>query len=224
MTDTELNESDIISYLEQHPEFFRAHSELLLSMEIPHHAGEGTISLLERQNELLRKQLDAGSQQLDQLITVARENDSLNNRMHQFTLTLLESSDFDALLDIMLDDLRQEFQADAVELKLFSSEELEQAVNEGKPGPLLFEDFILKGAPKCGVLKQEQMQYLFGSMAAETGSVALVPLRHGDTEGVLAIGSHDDQRFHPGKDTEFLRRLGELISAALARFPVPESE
>ena len=103
MTDTELNESDIISYLEQHPEFFRAHPELLLSMEIPHHAGEGTISLLERQNELLRKQLDAGSQQLDQLITVARENDSLNNRMHQFTLTLLESSDFDALLDIMLD-------------------------------------------------------------------------------------------------------------------------
>lgn len=218
----QLLEQQVIDYLEEHEDFFRNNPQLLLSLAIPHHSGEGTISLLERQNSLFRQQIDAGRQQLDELINVARENDALNRRLHKMILTLLERSDFDSLLDTLLDDLRQEFQADAVELKLFSSDELEQAVNEGKPGPLLFEDFITKRKPKCGILKQDQMQYLFGSMASETGSVALIPIHHQHTEGVLAIGSHDDQRFHPGKDTEFLQRLGELISTALARFSTPE--
>ena len=103
-------------------------------------------------------------------------------------------------------------------------ENLEQAVNERQAVPLMFDDFMKQGKPKCGALKKEQLQYLFGSMAAETGSVALIPLMHNGVEGVLAIGSHDPQRFHPGKDTEFLQRLGDLVSHALGRIRPLEQE
>jgi uncharacterized protein YigA (DUF484 family) len=38
--------------------------------------------------------------------------------------------------------------------------------------------------------------------------------------GLLALGSPDRERFHPGMSTEFLARMGELVCDALSR---PES-
>jgi uncharacterized protein YigA (DUF484 family) len=32
---------------------------------------------------------------------------------------------------------------------------------------------------------------------------------------MLAIGSHDADRFHPGMQTDFLERLGDIVSIAL---------
>jgi uncharacterized protein YigA (DUF484 family) len=33
---------------------------------------------------------------------------------------------------------------------------------------------------------------------------------------MLAIGSRDTDRFHPGMSTDFLERIGELVGKALA--------
>jgi uncharacterized protein YigA (DUF484 family) len=217
-------EAEIVDYLHNHSDFFSRHPELLQMLNVPHSAGEGTISLVERQTQLLRDKAGEYRKQLEQLIAVARENDDLNRRLHELTLTLIETDELDRLMDILLDDLREQFNADAVELKLFSAENLEQAVNERQAVPLMFDDFMKQGKPRCGALKKEQLQYLFGNMAAETGSVALIPLTHNAVEGVLAIGSRDAQRFHPGKDTEFLQRLGDLVSHALGRIKPLEQE
>jgi uncharacterized protein YigA (DUF484 family) len=35
--------------------------------------------------------------------------------------------------------------------------------------------------------------------------------------GILAIGASDADRFHPGMSTEFLSRIGELVTYALVR-------
>jgi hypothetical protein len=217
-------EAEIADYLHNHSDFFSRHPKLLQMLHVPHSAGEGTVSLVERQTQLLREKAGEYRKQLEQLIAVARENDDLNRRLHELTLTLIETEELDGLMDILLDDLREQFNADAVELKLFSAENLEQAVNERQAVPLMFDDFMKQGKPKCGALKKEQLQYLFGNMAAETGSVALIPLTHNAVEGVLAIGSRDAQRFHPGKDTEFLQRLGDLVSHALGRIKPLEQE
>lgn len=217
-------EQQVLDFLSENPDFLDQHPDILEQLHLSHDAGSGTVSLLERQNQSFRQQASDARNQLEQLIEVARINDTLNRRLHQLSLTLIAADSFDTLLDTLLDDLREQFQADAVELKLFSAEELGQAVNEGKAGPLLFEDFMTQGKPRCGVLKSEQMQYLFSENAGETGSVAIIPLRHEKTEGILAVGSHDSQRFHPGKDTEFLQRLGELVSHSLSRFELPDKQ
>jgi uncharacterized protein len=47
--------------------------------------------------------------------------------------------------------------------------------------------------------------------------VALIPLGGQVPAGLLALGSVDRDRFHPGMSTEFLWRMGELITDALAR-------
>ena len=214
----------VLDALLAEPDLLDRHPEVLAQLQLSHPSGAGTVSLLERQNHTLRKQLDANKKQLSDLISVARENDALNARLHQLTLTLIEAASFETLLHTLVDDLREQFNADAVEIKLFAAEALEQAVNQGKSGPLLFEDFMQAGKPRCGALKQEQMVYLFGDQGLSEGSVAIVPLRHKQIEGILAVGSQDKQRFHPGKDTAFLQRLGELISTALSRFRLPGAQ
>ena len=42
------------------------------------------------------------------------------------------------------------------------------------------------------------------------------PLRDGDAFGLLALASEDAQRFYPEMGTLYLKRLGELVAAAIA--------
>ena len=109
--------------------------------------------------------------------------------------------------------VREQFKADAVEMKLFASEQLDAHAHE--PGPALFRDFLKRARPNCGQLEKAQLEYLFGPQAGETGSAALIPLAAPPMAGVLAIGSRDPDRFHPGKSVDFLQRLAEVVSAKL---------
>lgn len=65
-------------------------------------------------------------------------------------------------------------------------------------------------------MRDTQREFLFGTEAADIGSVALVPLGRNGALGLLALGSSDRDRFHPGMSTEFLARMADLITDALA--------
>ena len=65
-------------------------------------------------------------------------------------------------------------------------------------------------------LSDSQRELLFGREANDIGSVALVPLGDHGSLGLLALGSTDRDRFHPGMSTEFLARMAELITDALS--------
>jgi uncharacterized protein YigA (DUF484 family) len=92
-----------------------------------------------------------------------------------------------------------------------------RTVNADDAGLRSFETLFASGKPRCGQARDSQRELLFGSDAASIGSVALVPLiDKGTPVGLLALGSTDRDRFHPGMSTEFLGRMAELIADALA--------
>ena len=163
--------------------------------------------------EGMRFVADHDRRQLEDLIGVARENDALAKRLHRLTLALIETHSFDEVLNTLQDELREQFKADAVEMKLFASDQLEAHAHEA--GPALFSDFIQRGRPNCGRLDKQKLEYLFGPQAGETGSAALIPLSAPPLAGVLAIGSRDPDRFHEGKSVDFLQRLAEVVSVTL---------
>jgi uncharacterized protein YigA (DUF484 family) len=205
-------EEQIAAYIIDHPDFFNRHPDALAAIDIPHPTGDA-VSLIERQVRTLRDQAANYRGQLEELITVARENDALAKRLHRLTLALIETRSFDEVLNTLQDELREQFKADAVEMKLFASDQLNAHAHE--PGPALFKDFIRRGRPNCGRLDQQKLEYLFGSQAGETGSAALIPLTAPPLAGVLAIGSRDPERFNEGKSVDFLQRLAEVVSATL---------
>ena len=90
------------------------------------------------------------------------------------------------------------------------------AQRDGIKGMPAFAEFMQRNEPLCGRLQPEKLDVLFGAHSAEVRSAVLVPI-YGT--GMLAIGSHDTQRFHPGMGTVFLKLIAEAAAAAIARFP-----
>lgn len=214
-------ESSVAAYLAQSPEFFERHLDLLMQLQLPHPSG-AAVSLIERQVSALRTESSRYKKQLEEFITVARENEDLNRRLHRLTLKLMDTGNLQETLNTLQDALFDEFQADAVELRLFSGESFsEELQSSGEEVLKAFQDFLDRGQPVCGRLDPHQMDYLFGPQAGEIHSAALIPLQAPSTVGILAVGSRSEDRFHRGKGTEFLVRLGEIVSRRLHLASLP---
>ena len=214
------------SYLRQHPDFFEGRDELVARLVVPHHGSGSAISLIERQVALLREENERLSEQLRELLEVARDNDSLTQRLHRLTLSLIDAATFEEVVDVLEDELHDQFRADAVELRLFSTLELEQQLateqDRGHPAEAArFREFLDRGRPVCGHLNADQLVFLFGPLAEDIGSAALIPIKGEGIVGVLAVGSRDESRFHARKGTQFLTRLGEVVSRTLQVVSVP---
>ncbi len=210
----------VIDYLKNHPDFFIRHEELLADLSVPHPSGEA-ISLVERQVKVLREQLDSCSHKMTELLAIARENELLGDRMHRFSVTLCAADTFDELISLLQDELYDQFQADAVELKLFSSGELDRKGGDDEQVLQQVRDFLAAGKPACGHLDEAQMDFIFGPLAGSVQSTAIIPLHNEDTTGILAIGSRSPERFSANKGTLFLSRLAELLSQLLRRVSLP---
>jgi len=208
---TEKQEQTIVNYLTTNPDFFDRHPELLQQLELSHQNGEA-ISLIERQVKVLRQEVERYQDQITELVSVTHDNEQLNKRLHKLTLTLIDTIDFDETLNAIQDKLHEDFDADAVELHLFSAAETVGTTNPDLDG---FRELLDSGIPSCGVLNEEQLSELFGPQAEDINSTALIPIRSEGVLGVLAIGSQDQNRFQPDMGTEYLGRLGEIISKTL---------
>lgn len=214
---------DVADYLLENPDFFLHHEDLLSKLRIPHPSGQA-VSLLERQVHVLREQLEGCNARLHQMIEIARENEMLADRIHHLTLALIPCQSFEEILSALNDELFDHFQADAVELRLFSRGELDPPSSmplEKQAVVLKLKSFLDNGRPLCGNLDPSQLGYIFGPIADNVRSTALVPLRCNDAYGILAIGSRSDERFSAGKGTLFLTRLSELVSHFLRKVSLP---
>src|ERR1700741_200710 len=85
MTATETEEESIAAYLQHNPEFFERHQALLARLRLPHVRGGSTISLVERQIEVLREKHAALEGKLAELVQVARGNDANAEQLIRFT-------------------------------------------------------------------------------------------------------------------------------------------
>jgi uncharacterized protein YigA (DUF484 family) len=72
-------------------------------------------------------------------------------------------------------------------------------------------------APYCGHRPELEFDGWFGENATPR-SWALVALRGEKVFGLLAMASDDEARFYPDMGTLYLKRIGELVSAALLRY------
>jgi hypothetical protein len=213
----ELPERFVLDYLEQHPDFFTHHEELLTKMAIPHNRGTA-ISLVERQLAVLREENRHLQHKLDNLISAAQKNEQLNRRIQRLVIALSSVSSPDAFFDTLYDILQHEFETDAVIVRLF-----------GLPGPALagrqefveydaqvftlFEKVLETFKPVCGRLSPTQADYLFPRQPIVSG--VLMPLGTPKPWGLLAMGSQDISRFHAGMATDLLQYMGELVSQLL---------
>lgn len=220
-----LSEMAIADYLQLNPEFFERHTTLLTRLKLPHARGAAAVSLVERQVLMLRDKNDKLEARLRELIEVARGNDVLAGKIHRLACSLIRARGASAFIDALETSLREDFGASEwlllvapaidSEFTTLSSRHL-RVLEQGAPELKMFETLFESGRPRCGQIRDSQRDYLFGVGTIEIGSAALVPLHPRPAFGLLAIGSPDVERFHPAMSTDFLARIGDLVSEAAA--------
>ena len=218
-----MDEQSIATYLQHDPDFFERHQGLLLKLRLPHARGGSTISLVERQIEVMREKHAALEAKLAELVSVARANDAIADKLHRFTCRLLKASSRGDAVARIEAGLREEFDAFHSVLLLIGehpdliAQRFVRTLAREEPGLKSFDTLFAGGKPRCGQARDSQRELLFGPESAQIGSVALVPLAEkGAAVGVLALGSPDRDRFHPGMSTEFLARMADLITDLLS--------
>jgi uncharacterized protein YigA (DUF484 family) len=216
-------EESVARYLQQNPEFFERHQALLARLRLPHSRGGSTISLVERQIEVMRERHAALEAKLSELVRVARDNDAIAERFHRFARRLLRTPSRQAALNEIEASLRDDFDAFHSVLLLIgstsqeSSQRFPRSIAPDDANLKSFESLFASAKPRCGQVRDSQREFLFGTDANDIGSVALVPLGEKGSLGLLALGSTERDRFHPGMSTEFLGRMADLIADAVAR-------
>jgi hypothetical protein len=213
-----LTADDIAVYLQQHPDFFHDHLDLLEQLTIPHPSGVA-VSLLTKQLELLRNKQHEQENQLTELVEIARNNDATFLGLHQLTLALLNASTLEEVVTTLEQVLTEYFLTDFVEVRLI----------QNCPDPAVARLFIDPSSEnvkpfmkelgskqtKCARPSLEQAKVLFGDLALEVESCAIIPMTLGKSAGILAIGSREAGRFHYSMGQLFLTQIGEIVGARL---------
>ncbi len=219
----ELDEQQVADYLLQHPEFFNNNAAMLNDLHIPHVAGSA-VSLIERQVFALREKNKYFEDKLQEMVEAVHDNQRLNMSLQRLAVNLFMVDSMDDVIATVLEELRHKLQVDFVSIWLFSedADRLEQQsqryISKQAFGSQVLAKVIENRAIQCGRLQGEPLDILFGEEAPQVASAAVLPLSMADTFGLLAVGSRDEQHYHPGMGTDYLTQLGELVSAAMRQY------
>jgi len=218
-------EKQVVDYLMSHPDFFLEHAPLLHDLQIPHESG-GAVSLVERQVLALREKNQEFENKLRDMVDAVHDNQRLHVSLQRLAVSLFAADSLDDMLGIVDDELRHKLGTDFVYFRLTTQEPMELSSDEKGHTYVAQDDELLESFSKlieekriqCGRFSEEQITALFMQDDSEVKSAALIPISDAGIKGIIALGSTDEHRYHPGMGTDFLTSLADLISAAMQSY------
>lgn len=217
-----ITEDDIANYLANTPDFFERHAEMLAAVQLTSPHSQRAVSLQERQANMLREKIKMLEQRIMEMIRNVNENMLLSDKLLHWARTLFLNGDPAALPELMADELADQFAVPQVGIKVWGVDAAyaDAAFAQGvSDDARIFANSLVE--PFCGVNSGlEVVNWLPEPKAV--ASLAILPLREGPIGsaapvfGLLVLASPDAQRFNSTMGTDFLARIAELASAALA--------
>lgn len=214
-----LDSNLVATYLAEHPEFFHEHSALLAQVQLSSPLTGRAISLQERQMEVMRGKYKALELRLSEFIRTAHDNDALNTKFQEWTSSLLLARNDVDLPHILIDGLRSHFNVPHATLRLWRvAPDYSHTwfVNDVSEDGRIFANSL--STPYCGINNDfEAVGWLEEEHNVQ--SVAILPLRFKPAReafGLLVLGSPDPERFTANMALDFLIRIGETSSSAMA--------
>lgn len=215
-----ITEDDIAQFLIHTPDFFERHAELLAAAQLTSPHGGRAVSLQERQAEMLREKIKVLEQRLMEMMRHGNENMLISDRLLRWARQLFLVPRPVNLPAVLVSEICAQFSVPQAALKLWDVAPAfaDEPFAQGASADIKSLANSLP-APYCGVNAGfDAAQWLDDPLAA--ASLVLLPLRPatgGAAFGLLVLASPDASRYQAGMATDFLERIGELASAALAR-------
>lgn len=211
-----LEAADVVAWLRTHTDFFLEYPDLLAVLALPSESGT-TISFAQRQASLLRKRNSDLRGRLQALLANAQTNDALFEKTRSLSVTL-QRAETPAMLNDALDtDLLDAFAADHLACYLRSD------IPSNTQGSRLHwvENYPLQelfdpDSARCVTLRTRELDQLFPTrQSRDEGSAVLIPLPN--SNGMLAIGSDNRERFNNDMGMLFVDFIGELVDVTAQR-------
>ena len=218
--ETEANpiEKVVREFLRDNPDFLDKNTDILETMVLSHNSGKA-VSLVERQVGVMRDRNKEMRSRLDNMLQTAKDNDLLFEKTKRLVLNLLEAKTLSALIEAVYDSLGKDYGIEFYSLTLFGDETklprtMARIASTEKANERIG---TLIGANRtvCGVLREDEMVFLFGERGRQVGSVAAVPLRYDSLYGILAVGNSDPNFYKSSMGTLFLSYIAEILNRVL---------
>lgn len=227
-----IDEEAVAGFLVENPDFFARHPRLLTELDLQQ-AADGTVSLVDRQVQLLRTRNEDLRRHLNEILANATDNDGTFARTRTFTLALMDATDLPALDRALAKHLVDGFEANH---GICFVRDWQPAPGDGNgspfahlagirndeepPLPRLFD----ADDPSCKACRPEDYTRLFADAdLSAPGSIALVPMHvantgtNRDLTATLVIGATDPRRFAPDMGKVFLFYIGDVLARTLIR-------
>lgn len=214
----QLDSAAVAEFLADNPHFFEEHSDLLARVKLTSPLAGRTVSLQERQMEVLREKIKSLELRLTELLRIAQENDAITEKFSQWTRSLLLARNDVDLPHTLITGLQTIFSVPHATLRIWSvAEEFSHtwfAADVSTDAKIFCNGLT---APYCGP-NQDFEAASWIDDAESVQSIAMLPLRIGaapEAFGLLVLGSSDPQRFTADMATDFLSKIAETASAAM---------
>ncbi len=222
------NAEQVKAYLRRNPDFLIDNPDMIAVLTPPSaqtgNGGEnGVADFQQFAMERLRHQVASLTDTQGALIATTRSNMSSQSEVHQAALAALDTTDLEHTVHVVTHEFAALLGLDSVVLGIEWDGPLPSAAAAGGATalPIGTVDKML-GENRKILLRADgaQGEPIFGPAADLVESDALVrvlPEPHG-TAMLLAFGSRDAERFHPGQGTELLCFLAETVSRCMERW------
>ncbi len=213
-----MQEDDIALYLKDNPAFFEKNASLLADIHIPSPHGNGAISLAERQQLAQRDKINALQERYAELILNAEENEIIANKIHGLNVGLHKANDFDAIKQFLNRYIPENFDLNGSHLSVWSNNPDKSAYIKAAFGEVSEETkkwVLAQEKPYCGTPPEVAENNWFTDTVA---SMAVIPLKGDACIGFLALASQDENHFNADMGTDFVSKIGEIVSAAISRY------
>ena len=228
-----IEEKKVREFLLSEKDFFLRNEDLLCLLKLSHPNTRGSVSLLEKQNRLLRKSLEENRKEFYSLKEIANQNHETLNKIFKWILNIVfytskkkdisnflkitrESFNLDIVSILLLKDLkgfedladRGEFPHRYSELSRNIKKLKASLITSSNSEIVFWKKFIKKG----------KFSYVRSS-GSEYAGMAVLPLRRtnrgGHVQGVLVLASTEARRFDENLGTYFLNIIAEFSSSII---------
>jgi len=210
---TRFSIQDMVDFLNENPNIFQQHPQLLELVTLSD--SRGTASLLERQVSMLKERLNEHKSQQSQFMQVARENEQISDNFTDIICQLIGFTNLSEFATEFPNQLRQKFEINEVSFKTEQAAARRPSDNEGYDEAVRR---LVNNRAVCDNRWPSTIMNLFFSK--DISSAALIPMRTPNSRqplGILALGSHDPDRYTNDLGTAHLDRLGLMSGICLAR-------
>jgi uncharacterized protein YigA (DUF484 family) len=209
-SETLLDAEQVAAYLLANPEFFTQFPQVVEKISIPH-THKGSVSLVELQSEQLRKKVRSLTHKLNQLISIAKQNEAIYRVYADLNLRILKATNLDDLKFILEEVIQENLQLASVTLKPFKGAHALPEIQQR----LFIEKRFKRHKFFFGRLSDHERKLLFADQ--EANSVALLLIGDLGELGILAIGSKDPGHFNPDMDTLLITQLQQFLGILLPK-------